>query len=341
MLKNQFSILTCLNCDQQRLEIAANQATCENCGVQYPVLRGIIDFRNADRDLSSGYDLNEDNLLAAKINDVFDEARTYNELLKLLEGMRKRRAGGISLADIDPGVVLREDQIRPQPFTTSDAAHGSAILQKIPLYLEGTGLPALPRGIALEDGAGTGYFVDGLSKHFEHLFVLDLSMAYMMLVRKIVEERGLANVTLVCANVEHLPFMSEAFDFIHSNNVIEHVVRQELLISETHRVLKSNGLLFMLSPNRFSLYFEPHFRLPGFGFIPKPISRWVIRRRQNRDISDISLRSLREVRALARRSFGQNMKVAFIPRHLRETATGGRLRNFLVAALQTPFLVAR
>lgn len=298
----------------------------------------MIDVRDAGRDVSAGYDIDEDNQVAALLSEVFDETTTFNELRLLLEGIRKRTAAGTSLDEIDPRTVLREDSIAAQPFTAGDAAHGPAILRKIPLYLEDSGLPELPGGIALEDGAGLGYFIDGFSKHFEQLFVVDLSMAYLMLARKILDERHLANVTLVCASVEHLPFRNEAFDFVHSNNVIEHVANQGRLVSEAHRVLNPTGLLFIMSPNRFSVYFEPHFLLPGFGFWPKAIRRALVRRYRRQDIDDVGLRSLGEVRALAAASFGENVKAAFIPRRLEETATGGTLRNLLTGALRSPLV---
>ena len=329
-------VLICLDCRNPLQVGGVTEIICTHCGARYPVVRDVIDCRKAERDVTAGFGIEENNLLVAKMSEVFDETQTFNEMRDLILGFESRQAKGIGVADIDPRAVLREDGIKPRPFSVDDAAHSQAILAKIPLYLEGTHLPDLPKGIALEDGAGLGFFTDGFSKHFEHLFVVDLSMSFLLLARKIVEERGLRNVTLVCANVENLSFQDEAFDFVHSNNVIEHVSRQDLLMSEAHRVLKATGLLMVVSPNRFSLYIEPHWGLPAFGFWPKAISRWVIWKRRKVDIDDISLRSLGQIKALARRHFGRNVKASFIPRRLEQTATGGRLRRSLTAALNMP-----
>jgi len=301
-------------------------------------LRGAIDFRNADRDLSAGYDFAIDNLYAAKLDEVFDEVTTVSELRRLYSALRERRERGLSLADLDPRAVIKEDDIRPISYSTADAAHGRSILEKIPLYLEGSGLPALPNGVALEDGAGEGFYIVGLSEKFAQLIVLDLSMTYMMLAAKIIDELGLPNVTLICASAEHLPLKDRSIDFVHSNNVIEHVSDQGRMIAEANRVIHPNGLLFMVSPNRFSLYFEPHFRLPGYGFIPEPIRRKIIMRSQGRDIDNISLRSLGELRRLISDNFDGLTKYSFIPRRLRHTQTGGFIRTSLTRMLNLPGL---
>ena len=328
--------LCCLVCARSKLVVEASRARCVQCDASYPILRGAIDFRDADRDLSAGYDFAVDNLYAAKLSEVFDEVTTVSELRRLNAALKARCAKGAKLADIDPRAVLREENIGPIPYSAADAAHGRSILEKIPLYLEGSDLPALPTGVALEDGAGEGFFVTGMSERFDHVFVLDLSMTYMMLAAKIVAELGLSNVTLICASAEHLPLVTGSIDFVHNNNVIEHVTGQARMISEAHRVLKPQGLLFLMSPNRFSLYYEAHFRLPGYGFFPKPLRRWIIRKRQRRDIDDIKLRSLGELRRLVRNNFHGRTIYAFIPRRLRHTATGGTLRTTLTRLLNLP-----
>jgi ubiquinone/menaquinone biosynthesis C-methylase UbiE len=180
-----------------------------------------------------------------------------------------------------------------------------------------------PNNIALENGCGLGLFIDGFATHFKNLVVLDFSLCYLLLAKKIAEERNLNNVTLVCGSVECLPLRADTFDFIHSNNVIEHISNQKALFAEAKRVLKEKGLFLVLSPNRFSAYFEPHFRLPFFGFIPKPIRRKIIQMRQRRSIDEISLLSLSELRALSAGQFGENVTVSFIPRYLNKTVTWG------------------
>lgn len=311
---------------------------CPSCHSSYPVIGGVIDFRDPARDVSSGYDIERDNLIAAKMDEVFDQVETFNEMLKLYEGLRRRQASGFDLLDICPRDVLKEDRILPQHFSDADAEHGRAVMAKIMLYNEGTGLPSVPTGIALEDGAGPGYFIVGLSERFEHLFVLDLSMAYLVLARKVIGEKGLNNVTLICASAERLPFANQSIDFVHNNNVIEHVLHQEQMIAETHRIISENGLVFIMSPNRFSIYFEPHFGLPGYGFFPRFLRRLIVRRWRNQNIDDIRLLSLTQLRKMTRKTFGSEQVITFLPRRLSDTTSGGLIRNVITRAMNLPVI---
>lgn len=279
-----------------------------------------------------------DNLYAAKLSEVFDQTRTFHELERLLVSLRIRRAAGGNLAEMSSREIIAEQAITPVPFNDDDREHGRSILRKVEQYREGTEFPPLSRGICLEDGAGPGYFVVGLAERFKHVVVLDLSLAYLVLVRKIVEENTLTNVTLICASAEHLPLADGSIDFVHNNNVIEHVTRQDLMLSEMRRVLSRDGLAFILSPNRNSLYFEPHFRLPGYGLFPAPLSRWIIRRWQNRDIDDIKLLTLSQLKGHIHHVFGPNSAISFLPRKMTKTVNGGFIRRSVTWLLASPII---
>src|SRR5581483_8341823 len=63
-----------------------------------------------------------------------------------------------------------------------------------------------------------------------------------------------------CA-AERLPFPEETFDVVVASDVIEHVQDAGAVVAEAARVLRRGGLLFLATPNRFSLGLEPHVRL--------------------------------------------------------------------------------
>ncbi len=68
-----------------------------------------------------------------------------------------------------------------------------------------------------------------------------------------------------------LPFEDESFDVVVSNHVIEHVgTRADQLhhLREVRRVLRSDGLTYVSSPNRWTLV-EPHFHLPFLSWLPE------------------------------------------------------------------------
>jgi len=59
-----------------------------------------------------------------------------------------------------------------------------------------------------------------------------------------------AEYDFINADAQNLPFQDESFDAVVSFDVIEHVRRDELFLSEAKRVCKKNGLIMLETPNR-------------------------------------------------------------------------------------------
>ena len=98
------------------------------------------------------------------------------------------------------------------------------------------------------------------------------------------------------------------------------------LVRESARVLSPEGVAFYLSPNKYSLYIEPHFRVVGFGFWPMPVRRMLARRYSGAtSFAGTRLRSLGELRRWGRTYFTRP-HLYMIPRRLDTTARGGVLR---------------
>jgi SAM-dependent methyltransferase len=66
---------------------------------------------------------------------------------------------------------------------------------------------------------------------------------------------------------ERLPFEDAIFDVVISNHIIEHVPDRERHLDEVRRVLKSDGLAYLATPNRY-FPFEVHYRLPLLHWLP-------------------------------------------------------------------------
>ena len=66
---------------------------------------------------------------------------------------------------------------------------------------------------------------------------------------------------------EILPFPDNNFDFVISKHVIEHVSNPSLHLQEAIRVLKHNGLGYLSTPNRWTI-FEPHTKVPFLSMLP-------------------------------------------------------------------------
>lgn len=84
-------------------------------------------------------------------------------------------------------------------------------------------------------------------------------------------------VETVNASATKLPFKNNCFDLIVLNHLVEHVKDWELVVKESHRVLKSNGLVYVAFPNKNNPI-EPHYYLPFLHYLPtKSLRDWYIK----------------------------------------------------------------
>ena len=71
-------------------------------------------------------------------------------------------------------------------------------------------------------------------------------------VREAKEKYKASNLDFVSGIVEEMPFEAESFDRIVSFETIEHLIDQRKFLCEIRRVLKSDGILILSSPNKTS-----------------------------------------------------------------------------------------
>lgn len=77
------------------------------------------------------------------------------------------------------------------------------------------------------------------------------------------------------ADVRNSPFRDKVFDILVCNDVIEHIPNVNKFFAEISRLLKSNGLNYMETPNKLSPYIitsGPHSGLPFVVLLPKRIA---------------------------------------------------------------------
>ena len=96
----------------------------------------------------------------------------------------------------------------------------------------------------LDLGCGVGRNTIYLAKQGFSVIGIDISKNALKKAKSWSEIEGITNVTVLCASMTHLPFISRAFDAIISVSVIHHAVKKaiEKAIEEVHEVLKDNGL---------------------------------------------------------------------------------------------------
>lgn len=90
------------------------------------------------------------------------------------------------------------------------------------------------------------------------------------------EEHGV-DVDLRHGIAEELPYPDASFDLVLLDNVLEHVGDRRRTLTEIHRVLRPQGVLYVVTPKPFalhSLWRDPHYDLPGLVLLPRRVQVW-------------------------------------------------------------------
>ena len=244
--------LCCPHCKGAFDRSDAENWRCRGCDRRFPVDGGIPDLRTFE----TYYGSHEHERPVIKVLlDAYPNA-TFADLVKLRFG---------------PTYTLPEDlRAMYAEYRLQNVTRGATRLVEAQNYL-GRASKSLPEtGAALEVGSGSGGMVVTLAGRFPAVAGVDINMADMVLAKKLVEEQGLANVTLACACAEALPFHSDSFRFIEALDVIEHVDSQATMLAEVYRTLKPQGVFWFTSPNRYHLLGpECHVKVWGVGFVPR------------------------------------------------------------------------
>lgn len=94
------------------------------------------------------------------------------------------------------------------------------------------------------------------------------------------EEHGVA-VDLRVGVGERLPYEDASFDVVLLDNVLEHVEDRERTLDEVRRVLRPQGILYLVTPKPFaihSLVSDPHYGMAGLVLMPRPLQKWYFER---------------------------------------------------------------
>ena len=336
MNKNLEKFVNCPKCQANFKTIDNSLITCDSCNSSFKIYDGIVDFRDIENHTTEGFSIKNDLAISKILLENFNKFKTYNGLLWFLEKINNYKY--LDLIENETINQVLKDRVKFDiPMSKEQSIHGYDILNKIDLYRNEFNYHNYKKNVCLENGAGHGLFVEGFSKNFNTVLVVDFSLSYLILIKKICEEKNISNMFLLCANVEKLPFKNNLIDLVHSNNVIEHVTKQDKMINEINRVLSFEGLLFLLSPNKNSAYFEPHFTLPFYGFLPFKFRKWYIYKIQNRDCREVSLLNFKELKNIFKDNFKGKFEISFIPSKLKVTAQKSLLRKIIIFFLSNKF----
>ena len=152
----------------------------------------------------------------------------------------------------------------------------------------------------LEVGCGTAALAAAFAARGAEVVASDVSLRWLVLAQKRLGDAHAGDVELVACAAEALPFPDESFDVVAATDVIEHVEDPRRFVAESSRVLRPGGLLFLATPNRYSLGLEPHVRLLGVGYLPRPLAESYVRRFRKTSYSHVRLLSAASLASLLR-----------------------------------------
>jgi len=99
-----------------------------------------------------------------------------------------------------------------------------------------------PEGLTLDCGSGSGY---------KTIFIISKGINVVSIDIDILSLRNLAKDrpgSIICGDVQHLPFKDNIFDSIMCSEVLEHLPDPEMCINEIYRVTKKNGVGVFTTP---------------------------------------------------------------------------------------------
>jgi len=155
----------------------------------------------------------------------------------------------------------------------------------------------------LDIGCGSGGTSIALAQNGAQVTALDHNAARVNLLKARLGQESAIQVLHTDAHT--LQFPDQQFDLVILQDVIEHLPKPQEALNEIYRVLKTGGLLYFSTPNRWSpLNFisDPHWNLPLVAALPrKQVAFFItqIARREKEIRPDFAaLLSLRKIQRL-------------------------------------------
>ena len=221
--------------------------------------------------------------------------------------VRRAEALAARASELDLGGLLREywrTTERPpeltERFTQSDLHAEAKAEQTLAAVEEWRGAPIGPHDRVLEVGCGTGALAAAAARRGAETVATDISPAWVVLAAKRLSEAEVDRVALASCAAEALPLPAESCDLVLAGDVIEHVADPEAFVAGCARVLRPGGLLFLATPNRYSLGLEPHVRLWGVGYLPRRLAERYVRAVRHSTYSHVRLLSAGQLERLLR-----------------------------------------
>jgi len=222
---------------------------CNYCDRVYPIIFGIPDFRlRSDRYFS------------------IEEERAKAERIAL-----KSEAGFSSMLDYYYEIT---DDVPSELATRYKAYHHNSIAQAEHSL---DSLTITSKDHFMDIGCGTGGALIGATEKTGHIVGVDIALRWLIICKQRLKEHGV-KVTLVCADVEALPFPEHSFTKILVTDLLENVYSVDKTLDSLNGQLQTSGLLWLSGDNKYCVGPHPSSRLWAIGYFPSRIRSKIVKR---------------------------------------------------------------
>lgn len=120
----------------------------------------------------------------------------------------------------------------------------------------------------IDIGSGYGGTLSNFMEERNKLFSIDFNIERLKLQKFFLKSVPfLGQINFICANVNELPLKNISFDIVILQDSLEHFDSPIDVLKNINEILKSDGLIYLSTPNRnsiFNLISDPHW---GFPFV--------------------------------------------------------------------------
>lgn len=118
-------------------------------------------------------------------------------------------------------------------------------------------MESLSGGMVLDVGCGPGVFLEVLGNNYPNLTMTGVDLSEARIEQANLKLSGLPNAKALSADVYHLPFPDNTFDFIYARFIFEYLEQPIAAATELYRVCKPGGKLLLLDlDSQFTFYPE-------------------------------------------------------------------------------------
>ena len=170
----------------------------------------------------------------------------------------------------------------------------------------------LDGAVVLDAGCGVGGTSAALHARGSDVIAVDCDPERINAINE-----SLPEVETDLTSLDDLPYPDASFDAIVLQDVLEHVASPSKVLAEISRVLTSNGLLYLSTPNRNALpniISDPHFGLPFASLKTREQLRPILRKRRPADADRDDLAQLLSYSELAGMLRSNGLQASFINR---------------------------